>query len=1287
MRSLELISVDSLKIDVDEKIKWFCVDSLSQKAFFSTNNEVFSFLLQQKKVENSVKIDQQNVLSIEYLMDDETISIASSNGDLFEWRMVDQSLECVGTMESGITCMKWSPDQEIFALTTGDEKLVLMSRDLEPFFETDLNPEEFGEAQLITVGWGSKKTQFHGTEGKPTAMDLKPKVPDPALPWDDKKVRISWCDDGQYFAVSSVDPITGSRKVRVRSREGALHSTNEVVPGLEHPLHWRPCGNLIASSQRKPNKHDVIFFEKNGLKHGEFTLPFKPKEAKVIELCWNKTSDILAVWLEELHYDQNTPQPQQLSYLQLWTRNNYHWYLKQEYRFSSMGRRISSLIWDADSPLKLHVVCEDGFYYQLTLRWTVLQNKDSCVAVIDGSNLLLTPFATAVVPPPMSLMKATFKAPVNQVCFGKSPNEATVFLSDGSTHCITIPVSETEEQIDSKAIKIVRHADVANSLEDELSGYLHVTSWVDGGYVAVCRMKNQKQALCHVANDDDTAQAFVIRKVIPMDLEVLAVAVGKDCAAVEMQDGTVFSCERDDGSFAIKPWVTPFGSSLCFPVPCDYIAVCKVNHEDIVIGMTNHYRLYVNEKQVADNCTSFSIHDEYLAYTTHNHLLRCLRLDSILKFVNSSDKEQLQGEDFSRSLERGSRIISAVFNDTKVVLQMPRGNLETIHPRALVISFLKKQLDKLLYREALLLMKRHRINLNLIYDHNPKLFLDNVDTFITNVKSENDINLFLAELGKEDVTQSLYATSYHVTTKNATENINKVDVICSAVRNAIVKIGVKSFFLSYLTTYAKESKPGLGVVLSYIKSLKDKKIEADVTHERALRHILYFADVNELYDVALGLYDFEIVLMVAEKSNKDPKEYLPFLNELKKYEKFYCQFKIDCHLKRYTKALGNIHACGPSRFEEFLDFTAKHNLYKDALLFCREDPFSFKEVSAVYGSYLVQKKRYNEAGIVYSRVSLHEEAKDSFVKSHNWKLAIAEAEMLNYSNDALVQFAVSLAGEMQELKNWKESGNILELYTEDYESAISAYLSGNMWQDALRVIYKARRKDIIETNFKTALEEAYKHQLEVIHTAKENFIKYKERLAVVRALKEKQHQEVADGLREEVENDLFSEASSVTGQSDISATSKGSRASGHSSKSRRKYQRKKYSLKEGSKFEDFALVEALAEIVNTVDHLQEGTASLLEMLTLFMRDGDAASLQAAYDTIFSLIKRSMKEIWSPSQSQEAIVPFGTGPDSTVNSIIAGMKTPKQLEQNSAAGLPEPTRPVLRENVTWKLEML
>ena len=34
---------------------------------------------------------------------------------------------------------------KVSILFSGDEKLVLMSRDLDPFFETDLNPQEFGE--------------------------------------------------------------------------------------------------------------------------------------------------------------------------------------------------------------------------------------------------------------------------------------------------------------------------------------------------------------------------------------------------------------------------------------------------------------------------------------------------------------------------------------------------------------------------------------------------------------------------------------------------------------------------------------------------------------------------------------------------------------------------------------------------------------------------------------------------------------------------------------------------------------------------------------------------------------------------------------------------------------------------------------------------------------------------------------------------------------------------------------------------------------------------------------
>ena len=40
------------------------------------------------------------------------------------------------------------------------------------------------------------------------------------------------------------------------------------------------------------------------------------------------------------------------------------------------------------------------------------------------------------------------------------------------------------------------------------------------------------------------------------------------------------------------------------------------------------------------------------------------------------------------------------------------------------------------------------------------------------------------------------------------------------------------------------------------------------TSEEALKYVLFLVDVNQMYDVALGMYDFELVLMVAEKSQK-----------------------------------------------------------------------------------------------------------------------------------------------------------------------------------------------------------------------------------------------------------------------------------------------------------------------------------------------------------------------------------------------------------------------------------
>ena len=85
-------------------------------------------------------------------------------------------------------------------------------------------------------------------------------------------------------------------------------------------MSWRPSGNLVVGTQRFGSaaglasgiegRHDVVFFERNGLRHGEFTLREKEIEAgavvpqgrkwgyRVRETCWSPDSNVLAIWIE-----------------------------------------------------------------------------------------------------------------------------------------------------------------------------------------------------------------------------------------------------------------------------------------------------------------------------------------------------------------------------------------------------------------------------------------------------------------------------------------------------------------------------------------------------------------------------------------------------------------------------------------------------------------------------------------------------------------------------------------------------------------------------------------------------------------------------------------------------------------------------------------------------------------------------------------------------------------------------------------------------------------------------
>lgn len=69
---------------------------------------------------------------------------------------------------------------------------------------------------------------------------------------------------------------------------------------MEAEIEWIPNGSLMVGSESCENEQKIIFWEKNGLNHGEFILPnfdetFEKSEINLIK-C-SKDSEIMSIFL------------------------------------------------------------------------------------------------------------------------------------------------------------------------------------------------------------------------------------------------------------------------------------------------------------------------------------------------------------------------------------------------------------------------------------------------------------------------------------------------------------------------------------------------------------------------------------------------------------------------------------------------------------------------------------------------------------------------------------------------------------------------------------------------------------------------------------------------------------------------------------------------------------------------------------------------------------------------------------------------------------------------------
>ena len=77
-------------------------------------------------------------------------------------------------------------------------------------------------------------------------------------------------------------------------------------------------------------------------------------------------------------------------------------------------------------------------------------------------------------------------------------------------------------------------------------------------------------------------------------------------------------------------------------------------------------------------------------------------------------------------------------------------------------------------------------------------------------------------------------------------------------------------------------------------------------------------------------------------------------------------------------------------------------------------------------------------------------------------------------------------------------------------------------------------------------------------------------------------------------------------------------------------------MREGSANEDMALMEALGEIITTVDRLQDEVASLLGMLVQFGFTSEGKDIQRTFEKLLSLVRSKMDEVWPPQRQEQPL---------------------------------------------------
>ncbi|OMO96938.1 IKI3 family protein [Corchorus olitorius] len=517
-----------------------------------------------------------------------------------------------------------------------------------------------------------------------------------------------------------------------------------------------------------------------------------------------------------------------------------------------------------------------------------------------------------------------------------------------------------------------------------------------------------------------------------------------------------------------------------------------------------------------------------------------------------------------------------------------------------------------------------------------QVFLQLASEFVRQVNNLSYITEFVCAIKNENITETLYkkflSLPYCKEQKdvqpndfNASLETNKVSSVLLAIRRALEEQVSESPAreLCILTTLARSYPPALEEALERVKFIREMELLGSddprrknrPSAEEALKHLLWLSDSEAVFEAALGLYDLNLAAIVALNSQRDPKEFLPFLQELERMPALLMRYNIDLRLHRFEKALKHIVSAGDTHFADCMNLMKKNPQLFPLGLQLITDPPKRGQVLEAWGDHLSDEKCFEDAAATYLCCSSLQKALKAYRECGNWSGVLTVAGLIKLERDEVMQLAHELCEELQALGKPGEAAKIALDYCGDVNAGINLLISAREWEEALRVAFLHRREDLVSEVKNASLEcassliDEYKEGLEKVGKYLARYLAVRQRRLLLAAKLRSEERSIND-----LDDDTASEASSTfsgmsvytTGSRKSSAASTGSTVASRARDARR--QRSRGKIRPGSPGEEMALVEHLKGMSLTAGAKHE-LRSLLISLVMLGKEETARKLQ------------------------------------------------------------------------------